>query len=105
MKFKPGKSGNEKGRPRKPASYEERLRNVESRRLIEEFVIEEIRTLKSKYNQLEPKEQLAFLKDIIPYVMPKYSSIDFIEQNDASAKSGFWSEQFEQLESKLKKVG
>jgi len=65
-KFKPGTSGNPKGRRRgTPNKSTEELRE-----LLKNFFELNFETLQSDFDQLEPKDRLNFLLNLLKHVLP-----------------------------------
>jgi hypothetical protein len=89
---------------KKPKSYEKLIREQKIRNAITQFIDDKFDDVVAEFDSMEAKDKLNFFKDMLPYVIPKYSMIEFIEDNHDSAKSGRWSDQFTAIKSELKKV-
>jgi len=83
---------------------ERELRNRYVREVVETIVMGELKNLHKFIEQLEPRDKINLIKDLIPYVIPKYAPIEYVDKTEESTNS--WKNHIEQLEQKfgLKKV-
>ena len=70
--YKPGQSGNPKGRP--PKALNKVARPLKMR--ISEFLDQRFNELPGIWDQLKPKERAQLFIDLLPYIMPKMTNID-----------------------------
>ncbi len=70
-KFKPGQSGNPRGRPK--AATNKVGRPLKS--TISAFLTEQFQELPGLYKSLKPAEKARMLIDLLPYALPKLQSI------------------------------
>ena len=71
--FKPGISGNYKGRPRGRSRSTESIRGV-----IRRFVSANINNIQDDFNRLQPKERLILFERLLRHVLP--SPVDELEK-------------------------
>jgi hypothetical protein len=78
--FTKGKSGNSSGRPK---GKQNRV-TVDLRQRINEIVQNNIETIESDLQALEPKERLMILERLLSYCVPRMKSVDLIPSNDCT---------------------
>ena len=71
--WKPGISGNYKGRPRRSGKGTEQIRS-----LIRKFVSANIDGLQADYDKLEPKERFILMERLLRHILP--SPVDELER-------------------------
>lgn len=69
-KFKPGQSGNKKGRPPGPSEV-----TAETRKVFKAIISDELDGLPDILNKLEPKERVELIIKLLPFAIPKMGSI------------------------------
>lgn len=79
MGFVKGKSGNPLGRPK---NAKNRMTG-KSRELIQCFCEGYIEQIRADFALLEPKERIKFFIDLLPFFLPKYTSIEMNANVDA----------------------
>jgi hypothetical protein len=70
--FKPGQSGNIKGRP--PKAINKVARPLKMR--ISEFLDQRFNELPGIWSKLPPKEKARLFVDLLPFIMPKMTNVD-----------------------------
>jgi hypothetical protein len=70
-KFKPGESGNPKGRPRGATNKLGRS----SKEILSEFLNTALDELPEIWKALKPREKAQLLRDLIPFELPKMQSV------------------------------
>ncbi len=75
-KFKPGQSGNKKGRPPGPSEITAELRKV-----FKTIISDELENLPAILDKLEPKERVELVIKLLPFCLPKLQPI-FEHDND-----------------------
>lgn len=71
-KFKPGESGNPDGRP--PGSVNKVAKPIKER--LSDFLNEKILELPDIWIKLTPRDRAGFIKDLVPYYVPKLQNIE-----------------------------
>lgn len=72
MAYKPGQSGNPAGR--KPGSPNHTT--AELRMYIHQFIMNNREAMQFDFNELEPKERLAFIEKLLKYILPRQTEPD-----------------------------
>lgn len=96
-------------RKRGVRGYEELVREKTQRDTIQEFMENNFSAekLNELFNELDnAKDKLSLYKDLLPYMIPKYTMIEYgSDTDDKEAGVGIWGIQKERILSRLKKVG
>jgi len=103
-KFKPGQSGNPKGRPRGAKNRN----TVELKEAISTIIDDELKKAQKYLTQISPKERLDFIVRLLPYILPKISQIEhsaIIEEKPNYDYSKFSLEALEDMENSLEADG
>ena len=53
-----------------------------TRQFLQNFIDSNIGTIQTNFEQLEPKDKLKFISDLLPYIVPKLQTIQLNEEKD-----------------------
>jgi hypothetical protein len=72
MAFQPGQSGNPAGKPKGAKNKT----SEQLRRVLREFLSANLDSLQESYNELDPKDKMKFIVDLVRVVLPPPVSIE-----------------------------